>query len=175
MEKTSISCSWPFLGVPFVYLCPSMSAGLARCTFFFQNLRAFFKKCSPPSVASTFFKQISSMLHMKSHFFDAHMPLIRTIFITFGRSCGSIARSLRSLSAPGHLQKTPVARVPCTFRFQGHVYINDCMQHTFNFLNFVCYLPSSSCLQYSTHMFFVFFLFVLQVCFPPLPLPLSSF
>ena len=35
--------------------------------------------------------------------------------------------------------------------------INDCMHHTFNFLNFVCYLPSSSCLQYSTHMFFVFF------------------
>ena len=43
--------------------CRSMSAGLARCTFFFQNLLAFFKKCSPPSVASTFFKQISNMFH----------------------------------------------------------------------------------------------------------------
>ena len=87
------------------------------------------------------------------------MLLIRTIFITFGHSCGSIARSLRSLSAPGPLQKTPAARVPCTFRHQGPIYISDCMHHTLNFLNFVCYLLTSSCLQYSTHMLFVIFLF----------------
>ena len=90
------------------------------------------------------------------------------MLMTFGRSCGSVARSLRSLSAPGPLQKTPVARVPCTFRLQGPVYINDCMHHTLNFLNFVCYLPTSSCLQYSTHMFFVFFLIFFTNLLPAL-------
>ena len=135
-----------------------MSAGLAHCTFFFQNLMAFFKKCFPPSMASTFFKQFSSLLH-KFHFFDPQAALIRTIFITFARSCRSIARSLRSLCAPGPLQKTLVARVPCSFCLQSPVYINDCMHHTFNFLNLMCYLLSSSCHQYSTHMFFVNFLF----------------
>ena len=93
------------------------------------------------------------ILHQNSHFFHPQTTLIRTFFITFARSCRSVARSLRSLSAPGPLQKTLVARVPCSFRLQGPVYINDCMHHTFNFLNLVCYLLSSSCLQCSTHVF----------------------
>ena len=95
------------------------------------------------------------ILHQNSHFFHPQTTFISTFFITFACSCRSVARSLRSLSAPGPLQKTLVARVPCSFCLQGPVYINDCMHCTSNFLNLVCYLLSSSRQQYSTHMFFV--------------------
>ena len=108
------------------------------------------------------------ILHQNSHFFHPQTTLIRKFFITFARSCSSVARSLRSLSAPGPLQKTLVARVPCSFCLQGPVYINDRMHHTFNFLNLMCYLLSSSCQQYSTHMFFVNFLIFFTNLLPAL-------
>ena len=111
---------------------------------------------------------MSGILHKFFQFFHPQTTLITPFLITFARSCRSVARSFRSLSAPGPLQKTPVARVPCTFRLQGPVYINDCMHHTFNFLNFVCYLPSSSCLQHSTHMFFCIFLIFFTNLLPAL-------
>ena len=141
---------------------PALPCLLALLAAPFSKFAGFFQKVlaalGGEHIFQTKFKQFASKIHL----FDPQAALMRTIFIACAPSCRTIARSLRSLFAPGPLQKTPVDRVPCTFRLQGPVYINDCMHHTFNFLNFVCYLLSSSCLQCSTPMFFVHCLLILK-------------
>ena len=44
---------------------------------------------------------------------------MRAILVIFIRSCRFVARSLRYVSAPGPLQKQPVAAAACVFRLRA--------------------------------------------------------
>ena len=117
--------------------------------FFNVSAKMYF----PPSVASTFLKPTSSILHPKNNFFEPQAPLIRAIFITFARSCRSLARSL---------QKTPLARLPCVFRVQSRLSKNNSMQHTYIFVHFVCHRLFSLSFHCFTHHLLQLFDYYLQ-------------
>ena len=59
------------------------------------------------------------MFYHNIHFFDPQTASIRATFVTFARSCRSVARSVRYVFAPRALQKQPVARLPYSLRPQA--------------------------------------------------------
>ena len=139
----------------------------SRCLF--HNFHAlthfahhiFWKMCFLPTRGAHFCKTALSTFDQNYHFFDPQTASKTSLFVIFACSCRSVARSVRFLFAPCALQKQPVPRLPCTFRLQCPVSKNDCMQHTYIFMNFVCHLLFSlsfSCFPHPPLPFFAYFL-----------------
>ena len=92
---------------------------------------------------------------------------MRAIFVIFARSCRSVARSLRYVSAPCPLQKQPVAAAACVFRLRApFAKTTVCKKIAiFRMLCAICYfLCAFRALQ---SLFFQNFDIFCKICSPP--------
>ena len=92
---------------------------------------------------------------------------MRAILVIFVRSCRSVARSLRYVSAPCPLQKQPVAAAACVFRLRApFAKTTVCKQIAiFRMSCAICYFLSAfHALQ---RLFFQTFVIFCKICSPP--------